>query len=129
MQEDHRVHINLVTQADYIDYISQALETTIKTTVMRLQEELHELRELVTLLADLASSDTTLGQEIDRATAALSAPSEALPPAVPPQLPVAQPVQQEVRLSNHEQLALARQRARDWAARELSRKNNHHQSP
>ena len=126
MREDCRVHINLVTRADYIDYISQALET-IETTVTRLQEELHELWELVTLLADLAFSDT-LGQEIDRATATPSVPSGALLPADPPQLPIAQPVQQAVRLSNREQLALARQRARDLAARELSRKNNRHQS-
>jgi hypothetical protein len=126
MQEDRRVHINLVIQADYVDYISQALET-IETTVTRLQEELQELQELVTLLADLASSDT-LGQEINRATAAPSAPSVPPSMAVAPQLPIAQPVQQAVRISNHEQLALAQQRARDWAARELSCKNNRHQS-
>jgi hypothetical protein len=120
MREDRWVHINLVTLADYVNYISQALET-IETTVMRLQEELQELRELVTLLPDLASSSNTLGQEIDRVTAAPSVPSVALPPAVPTQLLVAQPVQQAVWLSNHEQLALACQRARDWAEHEHSR--------
>ena len=127
MREVRWVHIDLVTRADYVDYISQALET-IETTVTRLQEELQELRELVTLLADLASSDT-LGQEIDRATAAPPAPSVPPSPAVLPQLPITQPIQQAVWLSNREQLALAQQRARDWAERELSRKNNQHQSP
>ena len=106
----------------YINYISQALET-IETTVTRLQEEVQELQELIMLLADLASTNT-LGQEItNRATAAPPAPSVPPSPVVTPQLPIAQPVQQAVRLSNREQLALARQRARDWAARELSHKN------
>jgi hypothetical protein len=63
-------------------YISQALEM-IETTVATLQEELQELQELVTLLADLASNDS-LGQEIDRATAAPPppAPSALLSPVV-----------------------------------------------
>ena len=105
MQEDHRVHINLVTRADYIDYVSQALEV-IETTVTRLQEEVQELRELLTLLADLASTDT-FGQDIDRALAEPPAPSVPPPPAVAHQLPVTQPIQCAVRLSNREQLALA----------------------
>jgi hypothetical protein len=123
MREIRQVHINLITQADYIDYISQALEV-IETTVMRLQEEVQELRELLTLLADLASMDT-MGQDINRALAEPPAPSVPSPPAAALQLPVAQPIQHAVRLSNCEQLALARQRARDWAARELLWSNRH----
>jgi hypothetical protein len=89
------------------------------------------------LLADLASTDT-FGQDINRAlaepsappvpraTAASSAPTELHLLVISSQLPVAQSVQQARRLSNHEQLALARQRACDWAARELTRMNNRH---
>ena len=107
--------------------------------VTRLQEEVQELQEILTLLAELASLDT-MGQDIDRALAApsappvpraavaSSAPTELHSSVVSSQLPIAQSVQQARRLSNREQLALARQRARDWAARELSRKDNRHQS-
>jgi hypothetical protein len=123
MQEDRRVHINLITRADYVDYTSQALEV-IKTMVTRLQEEVQELRELLVLLADLASTDT-MGQDIDRALAEPPAPSVPPPPAVTPQLFVAQPIQCTVRLSNREQLALTHQQARNWAARELLRSNQH----
>jgi conjugal transfer/entry exclusion protein len=138
MREDRRVHIDLVTQADYINYVSQALEV-IESMVTRLQEEVQELQELLTDLADLASIDT-FGQDIDRAlaepsvppvpraTAASSAPTELHSLVVSSQLPVAQSVQQARWLSNREQLALARQRARDWAARELTRTNNRHHS-
>jgi hypothetical protein len=42
MRETKWIHILLVTRADYVDYISQALET-IETTVATLQEELQEL--------------------------------------------------------------------------------------
>ena len=117
------MYINLVTQADYIDYFNQALEV-IEGTVNRLHEEVQELRELVNLLAELAADDT-VGQDINQASAEPPAPSAPSPPVVAAELPVAQPVQQAVRLSNHEQLALGRQRARDWAARELLRSNRH----
>jgi hypothetical protein len=77
------------------------------------------------------SDKTVVGQDIDRASAvppALSVPSPALTtpssPAITAELPAAQPVQQARRLSNREQLALARQRARDWAARELTCSNH-----
>ena len=138
MRETRRTHTSLVTRTDYVDYISQALEV-IETTVTRLQEEVQELRELLTLLAHLASTDT-FGQDIDRAlaepsvppvpraTAVSSAPTELHSSVVSSQLPVTQSVQQARRLSNREQLALARQRARDWAARELTRTNNRHHS-
>jgi hypothetical protein len=75
----------------------------IETTVTRLEEEAQEIRELLMLLADLASMDT-MGQDIDRALAEPPAPSVPPPLAVTPQLPVAQPIQHVVRLSNHEQL-------------------------
>jgi hypothetical protein len=133
MREIRRVHINLVTRADYVAYVSEALEV-IEGTVNRLHEEVQELRELVTLLAELAAEDT-LGQDIDRASAEppapsvpSSAPTVPSSPAIAVALPIVQPVQQARRLSNREQLALARQRARDWAARELTRSNNRHRS-
>jgi hypothetical protein len=133
MRETRRVHINLVTRADYVAYVSEALQV-IEGTVNRLHEEVQELRELVTLLAELAAEDT-LGQDIDRASAEPPAPSvPSSAPTVPSSLaiavaqPVVQPVQHARRLSNREQLALARQRARDWAARELTRSNNRHRS-
>jgi len=133
MRETRRVYINLVTRADYVDHFSQALDV-IEGTVNRLHEEVQELRELINLLAELAADDT-VGQDIDRASAEPPAPSVPSPastvpssPAIAVELPVAQPVQHARRLSNREQLALARQRARDWAARELTRSNNRHHS-
>jgi hypothetical protein len=133
MRETRRVYINLVTRADYVDHFSQALDV-IKGTVNRLHEEVQELRELINLLAELAADDT-VGQDIDRASAEppappVSSPAPTVPssPAIAVELPVAQPVQHARRLSNREQLALARQRARDWAARELTRSNNRHHS-
>ena len=133
MRETRRVYINLVTRADYVDHFSQELDV-IEGTVNRLHEEVQELRELINLLAELAADDT-VGQDIDRASAEPPAPSVSSPaptvpssPAIAVELPVAQPVQHARRLSNREQLALARQRARDWAARELTRSNNRHHS-
>jgi hypothetical protein len=81
--------------------------------VARLQEEVQKLQELLTALADLASSDT-IGQDIDRFLSEPPAPSLPEPPApsLPPpvavalQLPVAQPIQHAARLSNCKQLAL-----------------------
>jgi hypothetical protein len=134
MRETRRVYINLVTRADYVDHFSQALDV-IEGTVNRLHEEVQELRELINLLAELAADDT-VGQDIDRASAEPPAPSVSSPaptvpssPSIAVELPVAQPVQHARRLSNREQLALARQQARDWAARELTHSNNRHHPP
>jgi hypothetical protein len=65
MRETRRVHINLVTRADYIDHFSQALDV-IEGTVNRLHDDISELWELVNLLAEIAADDT-VGQDIDRA--------------------------------------------------------------
>ena len=123
MQETQWTHISLVTRADYVDYISQALEV-IESMVTRLHEEVQELRELLMDLADLVTADT-FGQDIDRAlaeppvhpipraTATSSDTTENHSSVAVSQLPVAQSVPQARRLSNCEQLALARQRARD----------------
>jgi hypothetical protein len=109
--------------ADYVDHISCALET-IESSIASLQEELWEVHEIVTLLADLESTNSI--EEVNREA---TAPPVAPEPTSRPQLPVAQsvqelmvaqPIQQAVRFSNREQLALAQQRARDWAARELN---------
>jgi hypothetical protein len=126
------VHINLVTRADYVKHVSEALDV-IEGTVNRLHEEVQELWELVNLLAELAADDT-VGQDIDRASVEPPAPSvPSSAPTVPSsaiaaELPVAQHVQHARWLSNREQLALARQRARDWATRELTRSNHRHHS-
>jgi hypothetical protein len=98
MRENHQFHILLVTRADYVDHFSQALKVT-EGTVNRLHEEVQELCEFINLLAELAADDT-LGQEIDRVTAAPLDTPAALPPAASAQLPVTQPVQQATRLSN-----------------------------
>jgi len=120
MQED-QVHVH-PTRADYIDYVNRTLQS-IESSLVALQQQLHEVQGIVTLLADLESTDSS--QETDSAT---GAPVIASPPAVPsvPESTVPQPTLRAIKLSKREQLALARQRARDWAARELNRTRRNH---
>jgi vacuolar-type H+-ATPase subunit I/STV1 len=110
-----RAHVSLVTCSDYIEHISRALKS-IESSIARLQGQLQEVQQLISLLSDLESVKSSTEEIKNEATVSAIVTES----TSPPQLLVAQPIQQVVRLSNRKQLVLAHQRARDWAAHELN---------
>ena len=105
-----RVHISLITCSDYIEHIHRTLKS-IESSIASLQGQLQEVQQLVSLLSDLESD-----QSVEEAGSKATVYAPVAESTTQPQPLVTQPIQQAVRLSNHEQLALAQQRVRDWAA-------------